>query len=862
VRRTLDTSGLNKPRQAEQRKDLLQSFDESLDPRIVPLVEEALRDEWIIVREAACKTLGKVRDHDAVPALIEALQRDDSMDVRRAAGLALGSLADVRAVEPLLQLLVEAPPQRPWVLEAITRIGPAAVPVLTARLRHDDPGYRLDAVVLLGKIKVLATLPHLTRALHDPQPIVRAHAAEALGWLEAPEASAEVARLLNDDDPSVRTNAAAALLRIADPRTASALTQALGDLDPSVRGFAASALGKIREASSVDVLLVMLTVEEPENRLRVVEALGEIRDPQTVEPLVRCLTDSELTMRVKVAEALGKIGSPNALPALVCLLNDPNLAVRREAVEALEQIGDPQSVGVLGRILEYDRASEVRLAAARALGRLRDPRGIPALQSVLQENTQLCIRACVALGEIGTSEIIGALVPLLDDSLPEVRYHAAVSLGNSGDTRVLKSLERLLQETDPFVLRGLGKALQQLGDPRSRRILERAKEVAAQPDTSGKITSRNRLSGAARSGLRLSAWLMPDSLIGIPAHLLRSRAGTAVVATLLVGVLAAGWVSWGKFSNRHATARIQRGKVAHAVFGPDDVLTLITTGGDIEFWDTSKSQLAQRLAGKAKNTQRVLITSDGKRLICTGANHELLVLDRDQTTAPLKLSGHKSPVIAWSLIEKEQQLCSVSKDGTVITWNLTTGKARDSLQLPADGLKCAALADDGELIAAGLNSGQVKLFSVSKAKEVAELGAHKKSVDAVAFSRDGQLLASMAADGSLAVWNTETRELRHELQAPQSNSQSITLLHFSPQGDSLAVGQLDGVVQLWDLAQQKRTDLIAEFPGRSVQRLERIDSLAFSHDGHLLAAAGSENRQVAMWEVASHKSLPALVPAN
>jgi WD40 repeat protein len=219
-------------------------------------------------------------------------------------------------------------------------------------------------------------------------------------------------------------------------------------------------------------------------------------------------------------------------------------------------------------------------------------------------------------------------------------------------------------------------------------------------------------------------------------------------------------------------------------------------------------------------------------------------------------------VIAWSLIEKDQQLCSVSKDGTVITWGLTSGKAVDSMQLPADGLKCAALAGDGDLIAAGLASGQVKIFSLSKAKETAELGAHKKSVEAVAFSLDGKLLASTAADGSLAVWNTVTRELRHELQAPQNNSQTISLLHFSPQGESLAVGQLDGVVQLWDLAQQKRTDLIAEFPGRSTQRLERIDSLAFSHDGHLLAAAGSENRQVAMWDVSSRKSLPPLVPAN
>ncbi|MCE0446636.1 WD40 repeat domain-containing protein [Streptomyces tricolor] len=62
---------------------------------------------------------------------------------------------------------------------------------------------------------------------------------------------------------------------------------------------------------------------------------------------------------------------------------------------------------------------------------------------------------------------------------------------------------------------------------------------------------------------------------------------------------------------------------------------------------------------------------------------------------------------------------------------------------------------------------------------------------------------------------------------------AVTALAFSPDGDTLATGSEDGALFLWDARTGKRR---ATFTGH----IEGINSLAFSPDGVLLAAGGED----------------------
>ncbi len=121
-------------------------------------------------------------------------------------------------------------------------------------------------------------------------------------------------------------------------------------------------------------------------------------------------------------------------------------------------------------------------------------------------------------------------------------------------------------------------------------------------------------------------------------------------------------------------------------------------------------------------------------------------------------------------------------------------------------------------------------------------------VRSLAYSPDGRLLVTAASNGDLTVWDAERMVLRQTFQEGRNegefgpkppNSTHFTCVSFSPDGQTIAVGALDGGVALWDVA-----------TGRQVQFARhrcRMFSLAFSPDGRVLAT-GDENASVQFWD--------------
>jgi WD40 repeat protein len=102
-----------------------------------------------------------------------------------------------------------------------------------------------------------------------------------------------------------------------------------------------------------------------------------------------------------------------------------------------------------------------------------------------------------------------------------------------------------------------------------------------------------------------------------------------------------------------------------------------------------------------------------------------------------------------------------------------------------------------------------------------EIDVHTEYLNCMAFSPDGNLLASAASDDvTVRLWNPATGD---EVKRFEGHSRSVKALAFSSCGQFLATGSSDGTVILWSINSGLELRHITGHCGR-------VESLVFSPD--------------------------------
>jgi len=160
------------------------------------------------------------------------------------------------------------------------------------------------------------------------------------------------------------------------------------------------------------------------------------------------------------------------------------------------------------------------------------------------------------------------------------------------------------------------------------------------------------------------------------------------------------------------------------------------------------------------------------------------------------------------------------------------------------GINPIAFSPDGQLMASGSYDKTIKLWRVKDAALINTLDGHTNTVYGVAFSPDGSLLASASADKTVRIWRVSDGTL---LKTLNSHTDCVRDVAFSPNGKLLASASLDKTIKIWSIPDGT---LMRTLNGHQ----KGVYNVAFNPQGSLLASA-SEDTRIAIWRVSDGKLL-------
>lgn len=221
--------------------------------------------------------------------------------------------------------------------------------------------------------------------------------------------------------------------------------------------------------------------------LAALSRIGETTSPESMELLFSCLLADEAAVRSAALAALAEIGDISAADAIDFLLADEEPEVRLAAVRALGRLRrNGESTAVVGRLIDIAQKTEDRellVAAVQAIGETSDPRALSVLRPLLGKSSEpsVAVAAVEAIGRVSDTRRLEALIDGLSHPDVDVLKAAMRLLVHERDIRVEAHLGAFLDHEAWGVRRLAADLLGQRGGEVAAGLLRAKRATEREP---------------------------------------------------------------------------------------------------------------------------------------------------------------------------------------------------------------------------------------------------------------------------------------------------------------------------------------------------------------------------------------------
>jgi WD40 repeat protein/serine/threonine protein kinase len=347
------------------------------------------------------------------------------------------------------------------------------------------------------------------------------------------------------------------------------------------------------------------------------------------------------------------------------------------------------------------------------------------------------------------------------------------------------------------------------------------------------------------------------------------------------------------------------GVVAGLAFSPDGQ-RLASIGSEdktVKLWDPQNEREILNLRGHTLSGQCVVFSPDGRRLASASLDQtiriwdahslqanerqELLTLEHDHEVWSVAFSpngrylasaswdqtvrlwdtatgtllhrlNHRSAVYRLAFSPDGQCLASLSRDKVVRVWDVTAGRELHSFRSSAGMVFGLTYSPDGRYLVLGDVGGEqaqkgdhhvVRVWEARTGQELGIVGWHGQDIWCLAFSPDGQRLASASNDGTVKLWRWDPTRLGQSQEPlcklPVRRWGHTNRVAFSPDSERVVTGGEENTVKIWNARTGQEIQTIRGHTGD-------VLAVTVSPDGRWLASAG-EDTTVRLWDATTGK---------
>lgn len=321
------------------------------------------------------------------------------------------------------------------------------------------------------------------------------------------------------------------------------------------------------------------------------------------------------------------------------------------------------------------------------------------------------------------------------------------------------------------------------------------------------------------------------------------------------------WYYWNRLCHRELrTLQGHKAAVKHVAFSPDGKrLASTSDDGTIKVWEAATGRELHSLEGHTSRVECAAFSPDGTRIASGGYDKTIRLWNPETGQELHTLKGHFQRVMHVAFSPNGQWIVSASDDKWIRLWNVATGletpltgggtdqrflafnSSRTYVALQSDGAlrPFEAVADQGKPAAVVRSPSEIKLWGMSTGQELQTLPleGHGGGLVTVAFSPDGQLIASAGSDPIIQLWDVATGQMVQQLKG---HTERIASLVFSPDGTRIASASNDRTIKVWDAETGAETQTLKG-------HAERVVNIAYSPDGTTLASA-SDDGTIKLWD--------------